>query len=610
MDVSIWERRSWAAFLVLLAGTTLAIAKIPFLPDTNPVVERFSGPHFIVLTVTAGIALLLWLVGWIRQEIRIRITFTHAALLAFFVVGVVSSLRASVVPLAIVGESGRYVGLVTWFFVSVTFFLASQMAHGEDRLRSASRVMMLTGTVEAIIGVSQALGLDIMRLGLPDAYGWMLSQGVGTLGNPNHLASVLVVPLVLAVGGVVLSDTARWRWISLASALLIGLSLVLCATRAAWLGGLVGIAMLAALARSRHRVDSRRIALAAVVVLGVIVAGSLIADQAIMRSRFTVTNQDTSAIDSVSSGRITMWGQALRVFARDPIVGVGPDSLRNAWKAAGQSSGAIGIFTDDPHSLPLLVMVSFGFIGFVLFAAFLLTAVFSGVRSLLKRHAPAESAMSFADVWTVSTIALIATSLLSVLSIPMLLALMAAAGMTHGHRAEPALGMAPDAPRPSLRVVITALTAALVVAGVASAAIPLYYNVRITVTSLDIPLSDDAISLLDDADRALPWRYEMMMRRAARLTDQAFWELSNGDSRPGRGRDRLSGLITDVDERADRYPADYYAWLVKAQTHAVIADGLGDPGLRSEAIVITEEALQRFPHDLDLQQIRSFAHSR
>jgi O-antigen ligase len=598
-------------FLALIAGTTLAVAKLPLLADTNPIVERFSGPQFLVLTVAATTALLLWLIAWMRGEVRPRLTLAHALLVGFLASATLSSVSASVVPLALVGESGRYMGLTTWMFVSTAFFLGSQLITNAARLRAITRLVIVTGAAEATLGLSQVFGVDLLRFSFPDQYGWMLAQGIGTLGNPNHLASVLVIPFVLACAEYALSDTGRWRAASGLSAVVIGLSLVTSATRAAWLGALIGFALLVTVASLKKRINWRQLVVAIAALLCVAILGALVADQAIMSTRFVPPDPTAPAADQLASGRIMLWGQALDVFGADPVIGVGADSLRNAWKAAGLSSGKIGVFTDDPHSLPLLLLTSFGLLGLLLFGGFLLSSLSGPLRRLVPKGAARSTSALRVGAWLISATALLATSLLSVLCIPMVLMLMTALGVVHAPQAAAsrAADGVHDAPLP-VRASVLILATALGVAGLVASGVPLVHNLRITAASLDIPMSDEAISVLYEADRALPWRYEMMTRRAVRLTDQGLYEVSVADGTPGHGRERLESLLSDVDVRVQRYHADYYAWLTRARTYAIIADGLQDEGLGAQASQVTDEALRRFPNDLELEEVRRFVHAQ
>lgn len=605
-----WEQAAWVMLLALVAGTMLAVAKMPFMPDTNPVVERFSGPQFLVLSAGVGIALVLWAIAWLRSETVVRRSAAHLALLAFLVSAALSSLLSAVVPLSIVGESGRYMGLIAWMQASIVFFLASQLVTTPARARTLARLMIVVGTIEAVIALSQVLGVDVLRFTFPDQYAWMLSQGVGTLGNPNHLSTLLVIPFMLAFATCALSDSVDQRVWSGAAAALMTVALVASATRAAWIGALAGVALLVIIGLRRGRIRRATAIYALLLLSAAIMVGSLVADNAIMRTRFTPDGVSPTAADGLSSGRITIWAQALEVMSTNPVLGVGADSLRNAWKAGGLSSGKIGVFTDDPHSLPLLLANSFGLVGLLLFGAF-------GYLALARPrgHSPSDDADAtdgtpYREVWLAATLALLVTSLLSVMSIPTLLSLMLAAGTVHAGSGMPSTADGTRIHPVWVRAGVLVLAAALGAAGITASIVPLVHNLRITAANLDAPMPQSSITVLDEADRALPWRYEMMSRRAARLTDQGLYEMSVGDSADGHGRSRLESLLSDVDARAQRYEADYYAWLVRARTYAIVADSLQDEALRTRADEITAEALRRFPNDLDLEEIQRFVRAR
>lgn len=601
----MWERASWLAFLALFAASTLAVAKIPLLPDTNAVVERFTGPEFAALTVLSAAAAVTWAVGWFLGGREVRLSWMHGALAAVCASAALSAFFARVRPLAIVGESGRYVGLVTWICCALALFLATQLIRSSARLTIITRVVIAVGAIEAVIGISQVLGLDILRFDFPEQYRWMLSQGVGTIGNPNQFSTVLLIPFILACSEALSTRDRLWRPLTIAATILIGIALVASATRGSWVGAVVGVIVLAVLALRCQFANAKALWIGTAVLAGTLVVGALVADSAILGTRFDATSSDEPAIEQLSNGRLSLWRQGADVFAQHPVLGVGPDSLRNAYKAAGHSTGILGVFTDDPHSLPLLVALSFGIVGIVAMVWFLLAALRAPVMQVI--HDPkcaSDATLSRMNGWLAGTFALLTASLVSVTSLPMLLALALALGVVQAPYTRRARQV--RVPVWTVSAVGVALVAFVAVA-LGASLVPLYHNARITQTELALPLSYEAVAVLDAADRALPWRYEMLSRRTSSLIDQAALEHSQGGAGVAAAETRLADLRSHLDARVAEFPAEYVAWHMRAQSYIASAVITGDPELAERSCSIVAEALDRFPNDLELIELEQLA---
>lgn len=372
------------------------------------------------------------------------------------------------------------------------------------------------------------------------------------------------------------------------------------------MGALIGVLVLAAIALRCRLIDLKGVLVASAVLIAVLLAGFAIADQTIMATRFDTSGPGESAVEQLSNGRLTLWRQSASLLSSAPVVGVGPDSIRNAQKSAGLTSGVLGLFTDDPHSLPLLVAVSFGLTG-LLASVWLLASVLAGpLRLVIKpSQCPPSEARARAHAWLAAVLGLLATSLVSVLSIPMLVSLFVALGVVH----------APAAARPQASRVSpfapAALSAVLAMTFVAislwASIPPVYHNLRIDRTALATPLPTQSEEVLDEADRALPWRYDTMLVRTSWLAQQAAYEYIQGDSSEITGIGRYMALRAHTDARVQLYPGDFFAWLMRARSYLVTADVLRDEPdaerYSEEAKAVVREALERFPKDPEFLEI-------
>lgn len=601
-----WETIARSVLLTGVAVTFMAAAKIPFVADVTPVIGRFSTPRAIAIVLLSGLAFAAWLIALGRGELTIKPWKGHFVTLSGMA-AVAASTAASAIPeLALAGGDNRALGMFVWLSLGIVMFLMSQLVRSRAHLAAIARTLIACGTVQSLIAVAQVIGLDPLRLELSREMRWMLSQGVGTAGNPNFLASLLVVPFVLACVGI-LTERARWaRIASVVAAASMAVSLFAANTRGAWVGVLVGIIMLVATPDLRARMRSigwGRLLVACALILAV---GFAVTDKAVLSTRFDTERAKSgeAAVDAISNGRTLLWRQALDVFASAPVLGVGPDSLQNAWRAQGFDLGVLGVLPDDPHNLALLVLDSFGILGATATVALVGATVIGSVTSIRDASTHGER-KAMTGGWLAAGGAAAATSMFSVGSIPLLLAMATVAGALQAQFLVPS-----DSPlrARTAAYVLAAIVLAATVASTNIVALPLVHAYRLSTVSWTVPLTDHELTILDAADRALPWRDTVTQLRFQTLTVQATWELDTGLTESGLGAERLDSLMEELDRRVERYPAEYTLWLARARAYYAAAYQLSDDEQRCRrALETVDEALAHFPGDIDLEYLRPYS---
>ena len=186
---------------------------------------------------------------------------------------------------------------------------------------------MLAGALVALYAVCQYAGLDPIHWGtLPFAAG----RAFSTFGNPDLLGTYLVLPLLVAPALTLTEDRNGWRVVYGLCFFLLAAAWVVAFTRGAWIGGIVGLALLTvAVVRGRVRLlagdlVSLAVAAAAVVVLVVRSLGSS-SDLTNVATRFR------SILDTGSGSALTrreIWKSAVQMVRDRPLVGHGPDTFR------------------------------------------------------------------------------------------------------------------------------------------------------------------------------------------------------------------------------------------------------------------------------------------
>jgi O-antigen ligase len=228
---------------------------------------------------------------------------------------------------------------------------------------------------------------------------------VGTIGDANFLAAILVPALVVAGFLLLTSRSLPARVILVPLTSVIALSLFMTQSR----GGLValGVSFLAGLAiggRARARV---LVALLVISATGFVYYGFFASTEA--RHRVTSYSAESSA------GRSDLWAVALREFETKPITGFGAGNFVAAKPGFALESVNISRLdrvVDDPvivHNTYLEVLAELGSVGLLLLASVLagsLLAAWRGIRTL-ERHG-AHDAASLARGIVIATIGILA----------------------------------------------------------------------------------------------------------------------------------------------------------------------------------------------------------
>ncbi len=188
-------------------------------------------------------------------------------------------------------------------------------------------------------------GGAIYRMGISRAIG-RTSAG----GDANTLAGTLAttVPLIVAAYRVY-----RHALVRIACIGLLGLLLLMIVNTGSRSGLLTLLAVIATIVWfSRYRMIT---AVAAVVLM---IAGWLVLPEQ-YKARYETIIDDNRDADAISSGRVHIWKNGIRMFVARPVLGVGSGAFRDA-----NASGNYGPATDmQAHSLYIELFATMGLVG-------------------------------------------------------------------------------------------------------------------------------------------------------------------------------------------------------------------------------------------------------
>lgn len=312
--------------LALLVGMTASpviglyalLAAIPFSPTFGIEDASFSISAFEPL---AALLLLTWLVrGVHRRDIQLPTGGLAGALYGLVVVLLISSAQAANLPLAMKET-------LKWALLVVAFVLTSACVRGESAMRGLLAALFFAGGGQAFMGLVQvAAGFGPAEFALGG-----IMRAHGNFGQPNPFAGYLGTILPLAVTMAAVSHPGRFRTIAAATAVCIGLAILLSQSRGAWLGLVLSFAIMAVAwgARTRRLVVPTLAAGLVFVVLaltGVLPPAlanrvtSVTSNFGIFDVREVVLSPENHAVVE----RMAHWQAGWEMFVDEPLLGIGP----------------------------------------------------------------------------------------------------------------------------------------------------------------------------------------------------------------------------------------------------------------------------------------------
>ncbi len=352
--------------------------------------NMFPQPRRMVLYLGVLACFFLYFLGMIRDG-RIALPLKPLESLFFLaLVGwlLVTSICSVHTPTSIFGRFLRYQGWFTWCCYLAIFLVALSLFEGEDRAIALLRVATITAALISFFALLQYAGVHLIN--------WSeqmdLSRPFSTLGNPSFLGGFLVLTIPLTLSLTLRGSGKRME----ASLYLLALALqasalVLTQTRAAWLGILFSLAVLAPFIwrRLSGGQDPRSKAAASSLLLAFSLAIILVFT---LSSTYRKRIASTAAIgEGTTRGRLLVWGQTVSLVRHHPVLGTGADTFALSFPAyrTAEMERELGRRTieDSPHNIYLELAVAGGIPGAVLLAGLLLALLlrsFSGIVQVIR----------------------------------------------------------------------------------------------------------------------------------------------------------------------------------------------------------------------------------
>ncbi len=334
------------------------------------------------LVVQSGLSLLL-LVSWMLLS-RDRALAISLRPRWVMVPGLVLVVTAFISLLWSVSQFESILALATIMSASIVFVVARDVFRNARARGFLVKIFLLVAVVVSVIGLGMYLVGDYERA--TSLFFW-----------PNPFATYLLAALPFSLDLAIRHSEGRpsvWVYVSL----LLGVAFFVTYSRAAWLIALVLVGLLWWHSEQRKR--------AAVILAGVAVASvalGLAATSArtylekpvvAVASRLSDSAQSQSVAD-----RFDFWREGTAMFAERPVFGWGVGTYKEVHPGFQRSAITA---TNNPHSLPVQILVELGAVGFVAF----LVMVAASIGYFWKEHTLKRSPV----IWA-SRIALIVVAL-------------------------------------------------------------------------------------------------------------------------------------------------------------------------------------------------------
>ena len=393
----------------------IGLLTIPILFTPGRFLTFYNDPKYFVLHLIAVVIVVAWVFEWAnsrrngglsrprspwgwagRRPERWAVISGGALVFA----AVISTLASPVPRVSLWGRDNIALGNELYSFLAllVVFFAIVLRLRTLDQASRVLLVLMITGGITSLYGISQNLGWD------PIGPGEDFARNFASFGNPIFFGSFLVMAVMATVAVALEARRSGRAGMLIVAIVVLGIELAglwtsqsrgpLLGTAAAVLAfGVIGTFWL-----------DRRTLLTGV---GVIASGLLIALLVSLipngdgggapRSLEDLGDIFDSEQATSIGGRVTTWGGALELAASwerspkesparqalRPIVGLGPDMFFYSYPLSiDRDPSGTGLFFAHVHHYPMQVLLELGFLGLGSFLALALLVVYAAITVL------------------------------------------------------------------------------------------------------------------------------------------------------------------------------------------------------------------------------------
>ncbi len=335
-------------------------------------------PKVALLNILTLIALAAWTNEQVPSgSIRTRFPPAFGFVLAYFVVYVAATVFSLSPVLSVFGISHRSTGLINLANLVVLYLLAFNVLVSREHRITCLKIVTLSASLVALVGVMQYFGIDPVRTGLVQKG----ERVISTLGNADYLTPVVIIAIPLAL------------------AFIFGNSLPL--SQKGDTGGfclLLKSPLVPLFQRGRRRYFRNKLLYAGCLVLLLAalvfslpvpgITGDWAPAGAVHSESLSgAMGEDAPVFFRAAAGRVDvrlgLWEAGIKAALERPILGTGPNTYRDVFTRYVPSSYAramVGYHEDKVHNEFIEVAQSTGLVGLALYLLMLGSLLWSLIR--------------------------------------------------------------------------------------------------------------------------------------------------------------------------------------------------------------------------------------
>lgn len=383
----------------------LALTLVTPLIFTTINTELYEVPKmFFVYSVSLILLLVIKVRTVLDTKKIIPFNLPTLAVFIFVIVQILSTLVSQDTYTSIFGFPSRLNGGLLSTFAFAIIFTGAQVSLSKVDVKKLLIAQVLTALIVALWGIPSHFGKDPSCLVLIDQLTsncWSSDFNptlriFSTLGQPNWLASYLVLNLPLSIALFLTSAKQNQKLIFAASSIAIFWALILTNSRSGILGLTLAIILLAILIGPKILIREKNYLAPLVIIFALlfVLFGTQLTSRFAKESKVRVVSPQGSDLPPASSEnftptdsgkiRLIVWLGAIDVFKKWPVLGSGPETFVSTYYLTRPNShnetSEWEFFYNKAHNEFLNYLANTGILGFVSFCTFILFSLLQVLR--------------------------------------------------------------------------------------------------------------------------------------------------------------------------------------------------------------------------------------
>lgn len=370
----------------ILASYLALVIVTPLLFSTHNT-ELFEVPKMLFVYFFAAVILTLTKIKFILEKKKsIPFDLVTVSFAAFVLVQVASTITSIDKFTSIFGYPSRLNGGLASQFAYFVIFTCALINLTRENVKKIAVAAVLSATAVALWGIPAHFGKDpncLVLTGSLTSTCWQQEfdptrRIFSTLGQPNWLASYLVLILPLAISQIFVTKNAQKKIMFAAITLVIFTAAIFTNSRGGAVGAVIAILTFTALLGTKKIQKNFKVflALAAPIIIAALVFGSTL----ISRINEIVSPQDSPGTES-SKIRLIVWQGAMDIAKAHPLLGTGPETFAYSYyklrPAAHNLTTEWNFFYNKAHNEFLNYAANVGLLGLGSNLVFLSVALYS-----------------------------------------------------------------------------------------------------------------------------------------------------------------------------------------------------------------------------------------